>query len=79
MKYRYEITGSAAGGQTWISTGEIETRAAGDFPTVPGLAMEQSFMKLTNGEAVYGLPGVRCDGPYGITRMVIEKVKAAGG
>jgi hypothetical protein len=75
LKYKYEITGSAMGLQTWTTVGEVETHAAGDFPVVPGLALEQSFTKLTAGEAVYGFPGIGCRGPYGITRMVIEKVK----
>jgi hypothetical protein len=74
MRYRYEIAGSAQGGQTWVTVGEVEAYAPGDFPHMPGLALEQSFMKLTAGQAVYGSPGIGCKGPYGITRMVIEKV-----
>jgi hypothetical protein len=75
MKYRYEVKGSAAQDQTWETRGEVETYQAGDFPSVPGLALENSFMKLTAGEAIYGSPGIGCKGPYGITRMVIERVE----
>jgi hypothetical protein len=75
MRYRYQINGSAADGQTWVTQGEVESYAAGDFPSVPGLALEQSFMKLTAGEAIFGHPGLGCKGPYGITRMLIEKVE----
>jgi hypothetical protein len=75
MRYRYEIAGSAHGGQTWTTSGEVELHQAGDFPAAPGLALENAFYKLTAGEAVYGQPGIGCKGPYGITRMVIEKIE----
>jgi hypothetical protein len=78
MRYRYEIAGTATDEQTWATEGIVETYAAGDFPAVPGLALENSFMKLTAGQAVYGHPGFGCNGPYGITRMVIEKIEDGG-
>lgn len=36
-------------------------------------AMRASFDQLTNGEAVYGQPGLGCEGPYTVTRMLIEE------
>jgi hypothetical protein len=75
MRYRYVIQGTASGGQTWTTVGEVETHAARDFLAVPSLALEDGFMKLTDGQAIYGFPGVGCNGPYGITRMLIEKIE----
>jgi hypothetical protein len=43
-----------------------------NFPEVPMEALQIAFWKLTHGEAVYGKPGVGCDGPYEMRRMVIE-------
>ena len=64
--------GTAARGQTWTTTGEIEIEELGNFSAVPDLALKDSFLKLTHGNAIYGLPGVGCNGPYTITRMLIE-------
>jgi hypothetical protein len=75
MKYRYEIQGSAAHGQTWTTEGMVETMQMGEFPFVPQKAIQQSFMKLTEGKAVYGSPGVACIGPYTIKRMLIEEME----
>lgn len=72
VRYRYEVRGTAQGGQTWTSSGHVETAKSGDFPRVMDTAMRLSFVQLTNGQAVYGQPGVGCKGPYGISRMLIE-------
>lgn len=72
MRYTYEVSGTAAGGQTWISRGDVETELAGQFLQVPVIAVQQAFAELTQGKAVYGEPGVGCVGPYRITKMVIE-------
>jgi hypothetical protein len=69
--YRYTINGTAAGGQTWETTGEIEA-LPGNLPDVLQLAMAESFMKLTRGEAVFGHPGVGCSGPYAVARFLVE-------
>ena len=74
MKYRFEIKGTAAAGQTWETQGEVETARAGEFPAVPDLAMAKAFGILTNGNAVYGKPGKGCNGPYDIRWMLIEKL-----
>ena len=74
IRYKYEIHGSAAHGQTWGVTGVVETQEQGDFMLTPNLAMRDAFGQLTQGKAVYGHPGVGCVGPYRVTRMVIEKL-----
>lgn len=38
-------------------------------------AMFDSFMKLTQGYAIFGRPGVGCKGPYDITQVLIKQVK----
>jgi hypothetical protein len=73
MRYKYELYGTAAGTQTWKTEGTIETEGAGAFIDAPYRAIEQSFVKLTRGEAIFGYPGVGCSGPYIITRMMIER------
>jgi hypothetical protein len=69
--YTYEVSGTAAGGQTWKVTGEVEGRP-GDFPKVPDAALRNAFDSLTEGKAVFGQPGVGCNGPYVLTRLLIE-------
>jgi hypothetical protein len=39
---------------------------------VPNEVLAISFWKLLHGEAVYGKPGVGCDGPYEVRRLLIE-------
>jgi hypothetical protein len=73
ITYTYEVSGVAAGGQTWTTTGTILSAKAGNFALVPDEVMRLSFEQLTNGKAVYGLPGVGCKGPYAFTRMLIER------
>ena len=75
MRYKYEITGGAADGQTWTTAGEIEIDMLGDFPKVPMTAIKESFMDLTQGKAVFGHPGVGCRGPFTIDKMTVEAIK----
>jgi hypothetical protein len=72
-RYRYEASGMAADGQTWTTTGVVEVPREGDFPQVPEMAMRASFLQLTRGQAVYGNPGMGCDGPYTFLRLLIER------
>jgi len=67
--YRYEICGTGNGGQSWKTQGTLEGR----FPDLTGKAMRESFIQLTQGKAIYGKPGVRCHGPYHITKFLIEE------
>jgi len=73
MTYTYIIDGTAADGQTWTTTGSVETASEGQFPATVQLAMADSFQQLTQGKAVYGQPGVGCRGPYHIARLLIER------
>jgi hypothetical protein len=72
-KYTYEVQGTAADGQTWTTSGTVEMRREGDFALVPDIAMRLSFAQLTKGQAVYGLPGVGCKGPYVLLRLLVER------
>ena len=74
IKYTFEVSGYAADNQTWTITGET-TGNRGDFPLIPSIAMREAFAQLTNGKAVYGKPGIGCNGPYRISRMLIEEVE----
>jgi hypothetical protein len=74
IRYKYEVSGTASGGQTWTSSGEVTMEKEGAFWLVPDRAMREAFMQLTDGRAVYGLPGVGCKGPYTFLRLAIERV-----
>lgn len=72
MKFRYEISGTAADEQTWTAVGEVHIEKAGDFPKVFEQAMWDAFNQLTQGKAVFGKPGVGCNGPYKIMFMQLQ-------
>lgn len=69
--YRYTTQGCDVDGKVWEAKGVLrcEINAAMDA------ALKDTFRQLTNGNAVYGMPGVGCNGPYDIQRVVIEQVK----
>jgi hypothetical protein len=69
--YAYTMKGSAADGQTWETNGAVEV-APPDFPDVAMLALKDTFMKLTQGNAVFGHPGVGCKGPYSIAELTVK-------
>ena len=69
-KYHFTFEGTGSNAQTWTTTGYIEC----EFNDVFDKASQQTFIQLTNGEAIYGNPGVGgCHGPYNITRVVIRQ------
>lgn len=70
MKYAYVVTGAAAGGQWWQVEGEID---AASLVSLPPAVMGEAFEQLTGGRAVYGYPGQGCNGPYKITKLLIEE------
>ena len=75
-KYNYLVTGKAQpDGQTWSCAGVIETQNEGDFASVPERVLRHTFHMLTDGAAVYGKPGVGCQGPYKIDSMLIDKME----
>jgi hypothetical protein len=57
LKYAYRMNGTAAAGQTWETRGTIEL-PPGTFPLSAELALRETLLKITNGEAVFGSPGV---------------------
>jgi hypothetical protein len=69
-QYRFTLNGTAAHGQTWQTDGVVEC----DFADVFHTAMRYSFAQLTDGKAIYGKPGIGCNGPYDIHRVLIEQV-----
>ena len=72
MQWKYEVSGIGANGQTWTVVGELPGGKPGDFPQLSEKALRAVFQTLTNGKAVYGKPGVGCNGPYRIKRFVLE-------
>ena len=70
--YRYTVSGTAAGGQTWEVVGTLDIRP-GNFALALNKTMQFVFDRLTSGNAVFGKPGVGCAGPYGITKFNLEK------
>jgi hypothetical protein len=69
--YRYTIEGSGAHGQTFRTEGDVTS----DFHDAFHVSMVDTFEKLTKGKAIFGKPGVGCQGPYDIHRVVIEQVR----
>jgi hypothetical protein len=70
-RYSYTIKGTAAGGQTWETNGTVGAEP-GDLTGACFVALGDSYMKLTNGEAVFGSPGLGCSGPYSIEELVLK-------
>lgn len=73
--YDWKIQGTAARGQTWVTTGSIDY-AMDEFFRLEKVfteASRQAFEQLTGGRAVYGKPGVGCSGPYDIKRILIKR------
>lgn len=73
ITYTYTMQGTANRGQSWTTHGEISTEQPGDFFGVLAEAQLDSFMQLTEGKAVFGKPGLGCDGPYQILRFLVER------
>jgi len=71
--YSYMMVGTAANSQHWETHGEISIENPGDFEHCYREAMKDSFMKLTQGKAVYGLPSIGCIGPYTIEEFHLYK------
>lgn len=69
--WKFEIKGTARGGQDWTTSGYLLC----EFNQLFDAAMRASFEQLTEGKAVYGKPEQSCMGPYDITHVTIEQVK----
>ena len=68
--WKYEVTGNAAGGQSWNTSGTVESEAAEVWSRV----LIQTFHALTHGKAIYGKPGLGCKGPYDIKTVRVEQI-----
>lgn len=66
--YTYSVKGTAAKGQTWVTSGVVTC----DFMEAFNEAMRESFKTLTDGKAVYGTPGLGCNGPYNVTSFLLQ-------
>lgn len=77
-KYQYRVSGTAAKGQTWTAAGQLEPAlwvpASGVWLELPRLVLGRAYEQLTAGKAVFGKPGLGCQGPYRITKLEIEEV-----
>lgn len=72
--FKYQVEGTAADDQTWTVVGKINNFREGQFFDAVHAAGAESLRQLTNGKAVYGQPGVGCNGPYKINKLVIERM-----
>ena len=72
--YRYMIEGTATQDQTWVVSGERFLEARSEFPFLVTMCLRDSFQQLTNGNAVFGKPGLDCRGPYSVRKLVIEEI-----
>jgi len=71
VHYRYQVTGTAAEGQTWECYGQVMGHP-GSFPDLLHEAMRRAFAQLCHGKATYGQPGNGCAGPYTVTGFALE-------
>lgn len=72
-RYKYMMDGSNRSDETWKVQGDVRVDAdEGDLVTATEHVLSEAFLKLTKGEAIYGQPGVRCDGPYRVKSLLIE-------
>jgi hypothetical protein len=72
--YKYTVSGNGAN-NTWETSGSLRAEPA-DFPNLWNVALSETFLKLTNGEAVYGHPGEGgCRGPYKIKKFTLELIE----
>jgi hypothetical protein len=68
--YNCTLRGTAAKGQTW----ETKSICEGELDDVYLQARQKSFWELTHGKAVYGSPGLGCNGPYTVTSVEIKLI-----
>ena len=60
--YRWSISGLDGNDNAFYTHGTVTC----DFPAIVNEALAQSFDQLTNGKAIFGMPGLGCKGPYKI-------------
>lgn len=68
---KFLVEGTDGSGRPWRHHGSL--RGSGGMVAAAKLAVEKSYLALTDGETEYGKPGEgKCKGPYKITKMVLE-------
>lgn len=68
-QYQYTVVGSAADNQTWMVKGEILC----EFHEAFDKAMRDCFQQLTQGKAIFGKPGLGCNGPYEVSYFGVQQ------
>ena len=72
--WNYAITGTTGDGTTWHVQGSLQ---AHDLDAAIEKGRRHAFIALTEGKAEFGKPGQgTCQGPYKITRLLVEKPHA---
>jgi len=70
-KWKGTVEGSDRDGQGWSVNCVVDA----EFADVVNAIMEVTFRDLTSGKAIFGCPGVGCNGPYKIHRLTVEEVR----
>ena len=74
VAYNYTVTVVDAAQHQHHVAGEARVES-GDLRHATEVALRESFMKVTDGSAVFGRPGEGgCRGPYTVSRLVITRV-----
>lgn len=68
--YHCKVAGTGSNGQTWIYRHSYAIDPGMFSMLVTRLGLDV-FEALTQGKAIYGKPGLGCDGPYTITSFEI--------
>jgi hypothetical protein len=71
--FRYTVSGTARHDQTWTVNGTSLMPSSGVISDMVDDIMHAVFTARTQGKAIYGKPGVGCEGPYRITKLVLEE------
>src|SRR5262245_35671086 len=69
--YEYTVNGLDGTGTPWMASGTVLAEQ-GNFREAADAALRESFLKLTQGKAVYNNPGQGgCHGPYTILSLLV--------
>lgn len=71
--YRYMVEGLDVNNESFLITGYVDALPGDIFGKVWEVVGAEVFMKLTNGQAVYGKPGEMCKGPYKIRELRLRE------
>lgn len=71
--FRYFVQSTAAREQTFAVDGSVTVPAIVDWNLLMRNVLRLSFEALTEGRAIYGKPGEGCQGPFTITKIVLER------